>query len=347
MVEDNPINQQVAIEILESAEVIVEVAVNGRLAVEAVAKSEFEAVLMDIQMPEMDGFEATQLIRQDKKYDELPIIAMTAHAMKGDSDKCFEVGMDDYVTKPINAEQFFSTLAKWIKPVKRVPFVHPRPQEIPPDPMESIFQTNLPGLDSEKGLKRLGGNEKLYTKLLCEFATDFAGAAEKIEAALQQDDLSLANQLVHTLKGVSGNISAVELYQAAVELEKEVKQKHTDRLDSLLTDLRNALNRVLHSVQSLEQNVTVPVREEALSEKSEEMDFSAVTSLINELAELIRKNNPLTEKCLVLLKGHLSSSLFREDLEQLEDHILRFDFRKARKSLLRIAETVGISLSEP
>ncbi|MFC1850278.1 two-component regulator propeller domain-containing protein [candidate division CSSED10-310 bacterium] len=347
LVEDNAINQQVAIEILEGAGVIVEVAGNGKEAVEAVAKSEFEAVLMDIQMPEMDGFEATQLIRKNLKSDELPIIAMTAHAIKGDSDKCFEAGMNDYVTKPIDAEQFLVTLAKWIKPVKMKDAVHPSPPETPSETAVSGFHTDLPALDVESGLKRLGGNEKLYAKLLREFSKDFAGVAEEIEVAVQKDDLSLARQIVHTLKGVSGNISATELYDTAVALEMEVKKGNYDRLDSLLTDLRNALKRVLLSVRQLVQNMTEPASEEASTALSGEVDLSVVIPFCKKLAELIKKNNPMAEECLESLKRHLISPIFRDDLVELEDHIVKLDFRGAQKKLLVIAETLGIPFFEP
>ncbi|MFC1850330.1 two-component regulator propeller domain-containing protein [candidate division CSSED10-310 bacterium] len=346
LVEDNAINQQVATEILERAGVIVAVVGNGRKAVEEVAKSDFEAVLMDIQMPVMDGFEATQLIRKNLTSDELPIIAMTAHAMKGDSDKCFEAGMNDYVTKPIDAEQFLTTLAKWIKPAQIKADAHPSKPERPSKTGVSILHTDLSALDIASGLRRLGGNEKLYAKLLQEFSEDFAGTAEEISAAVQKVDLSQAQQLIHTLKGVSGNISATELHDVAEALEMAIKKGNHEKLDNFLTDLRNALKKVLISVQQMVQTMTEPADEETPAAINDEIDLSAVTPLCKKLTELLKKNNPQAEECLGSLKEHINNPRFRDDLAELEDHLVTFDFKSAQKKLLSIIETLGISISE-
>ena len=167
LTEDNEINQQVARELLEKAGLIVTIANNGKEAIEKVESSEFDLILMDVQMPEMGGLEATGCIRENPRFSNLPIVAMTAQAMTGDREKCIEAGMDDYITKPIDINELFSALVKWIKPKDR--------KITDTDISEKGFQSDekrseddqlpaLPGIDVESGLIRVGGNMKLYKK---------------------------------------------------------------------------------------------------------------------------------------------------------------------------------------
>ncbi len=274
LVEDNAINREVASEIIANAGIIVETATNGKEAVEAVNRASYDCVLMDIQMPEMDGFEATRVIRKNEEQqratsnelqvgDErsikpqhathIPIIAMTAHVMKGDREKCIEAGMDDYVAKPIDSEGLFSKLSKWIKPGKRqtdleMPIDHHGGKEV-----EDDLPPILPGINIEEGLRRLGGNKKLFKKLLKTFFTEFTSAAEEISNALNDQDIEMAHRLVHTLKGVAGSISAKDLQTAAQELDMAVKEGTLEKCDILLGNLEKALSRVLESIRAMEQ----------------------------------------------------------------------------------------------
>jgi polar amino acid transport system substrate-binding protein len=268
LVEDNEINQQVAREILEGAGLKVSLAANGREAVNAVKENEYDAVLMDVQMPVMDGYTATKTIRKweggrrNKGKAQIPIIAMTAHAMDGDADKSIEAGMSDHVTKPIDPDHLFGTLQKWIQPGKK------RVQVEPPEvsgAAESFAETvpeaeglpkSLPGFDLEDGLKRLRWNEKLYRKLLLDFSAKYAGAANEIRQALDAKDFGQAHSLVHNLKGLAGNLAATHLQAAAVKLEKLVKggqQKgsSTKELNQKFADLKKAIDRALRAVQAL------------------------------------------------------------------------------------------------
>jgi polar amino acid transport system substrate-binding protein len=286
LVEDNEINQQVAREILEGAGLNVSLANNGREAIDAIMENEYDAVLMDVQMPVMDGYTATRKIREwelkaqssklkatepeDKSQDSvlspqssaLPIIAMTAHAMAGDEDKSLEAGMNGHVTKPIDPDQLFGTLQKWIQPGKKR--VHVEPQEVS-GAAESFAETapeadelpkSLPGFDLEDGLKRLQGNEKLYRKLLLDFSAKYADTAGEIRQALDAKDFEQAHSLVHNLKGLAGNLAATDLQTAAVELEKLVKggqQKgaSTKELNRKFADLKKAIDKAVRAVQAL------------------------------------------------------------------------------------------------
>jgi CheY-like chemotaxis protein len=276
LVEDNEINQQVAKEILEGAGLHVTLANDGQEAVNAVKETNYDAVLMDVQMPVMDGYTATKTIRmweggmRNKGKAQIPIIAMTAHAMAGDEDKSLEAGMNGHVAKPIDPDQLFSTLQKWIKPSEKrdqvqkpeVPVEHPESDKAVPD--EGQLPESLSGFELSAGIKRLQGNKRLYRKLLLDFGAKYTQVASEIREALNAKDFEHAHSLVHNLKGLAGNLAATELQTAAVNLEKLVKgvQKKTPPAKDLnlkLSELENALNQALESAQSLgvsaEENV--------------------------------------------------------------------------------------------
>ncbi len=234
LAEDNEINQQVATEILAEVGVVVTVVNNGREALDALARASFDAVLMDVQMPVMDGYTATGLIRGNPEFATLPVIAMTAHAMAGDIEKSAAAGMNDHVAKPIDPDHLFETLVKWIA----VPKV-PRPEgggralrgtearsgsdaaittSVPP-----AFPSTLDGFELSAGLRRLGGNQALYRKLLADFAGGYAGRAQELRAALDARDYEAARSLAHDVKGLAGNLAADPLQSAAGAVEKLVK----------------------------------------------------------------------------------------------------------------------------
>jgi polar amino acid transport system substrate-binding protein len=259
----------------------VSLAGNGQEAIDAIQKNEYDAVLMDVQMPVMDGYTATRKIREwetevrgqkteDRKEgsalspqsSELPIIAMTAHAMAGDADKSLASGMNDHVTKPIDPDQLFATLQKWIQPGKKG---RRAPQPEGSEEADVITETapkaeglpkSLPEFNLQDGLKRLQGNEKLYRKLLLDFGAKYAGTATEIRQALDDQDFEQTHSLVHNLKGLAGNLAATHLQTAAVELEKLVKggqQKgsSTKELNRKFADLKKAIDRALRAVRAL------------------------------------------------------------------------------------------------
>jgi signal transduction histidine kinase/DNA-binding response OmpR family regulator len=313
LVEDNEINQQVAKEILEGSGLNVTLANNGQEAVNAVKENEYDAVLMDIQMPVMDGYQATRKIREwetevreqrteDRRQDsalspqssELPIIAMTAHAMAGDEDKSLQAGMNGHVTKPIDPDQLFATLQKWIQPSEKrataqKPVVSVQPsEEDKAVSIEAELPESLPGFDLADGLKRLQGNKALYRKLLLNFAADYCEVANEIREALDAEDFEHAHSLVHNIKGLAGNLSATDLQAAAVNLEKlvkggEKKAPPSNQLNLKFAELENALNQALESVQSLGASA-----EEKVSKLSDE-EFAAIPSeFAQDIAKRIR-----------------------------------------------------------
>jgi len=294
LVEDNEINQQVAREILEGAGLNVALANDGQEGVNAVKECNYDVVLMDVQMPVMDGYTATREIRKDKQFKDLPIIAMTAHAMAGDEDKSLQAGMDGHVTKPIDPDQLFSTLQKWIKPSeKRVQAQQP---EVPVEqfesdkavPAEDELPESLSGFDLADGLRRLQGNKRLYRKLLLSFATDYNAVANEIRQALDAEDFDQAHSLVHNLKGLAGNLAATELQAAAMNMEKLVKgvyekAQSSEQLNLRFSELENALNQALESAQSLGASA-----EENVCKLSDEEISDIPAELAQDIAKRIR-----------------------------------------------------------
>jgi len=245
LAEDNEVNQQIAIELLEAVGVTVEAAGNGREAVEKVRSgTAWDAVLMDLQMPELDGISATQAIRAEKRFSDLPIIAMTAHAMVEERERCFAAGMNDHVTKPIEPDVLYQALARWFRRAsvaERAAGAGKRPRG------EAVAFPGISGVDTASGLKRVAGNAALYRNLLGKFVQGQAGAPDAMRKALADGDRALAERLAHTLKGVSGNIGASRVQAAAGDVERAVRERA--EADRLLVALDGALTEVLAALR--------------------------------------------------------------------------------------------------
>ncbi|NOR64473.1 MAG: response regulator, partial [Candidatus Scalindua sp.] len=281
LAEDNEINQQVATELLEKAGLIVTIANNGKEAIEKVEGSEFDLVLMDVQMPEMNGLEATGCIRKNPRFSNLPIVAMTAQAMTGDRETCIEAGMDDYLTKPININELFSALVKWIKPRDRkMTDMDTSEKSLPADDKrsEDAQLPTLPGIDVEAALIRVGGNRKLYKKLLIKFRDDYSNSFDEIQRAIENNNLNDAERYAHTVKGVAGNIGISKLYKVAGDLEAGIRKRETDRYDSMLKKYSRELSKALTTLKDLEP-------EEDISKKEGVSDTRAASP--DELVELL------------------------------------------------------------
>jgi signal transduction histidine kinase/DNA-binding response OmpR family regulator/HPt (histidine-containing phosphotransfer) domain-containing protein len=261
--EDNAINQQVAKEILEGAGLIVTLAENGQEALDALETSDYAAVLMDIQMPVMDGYEATAEIRRDDRFKDLPVIAMTAHAMAGDDQKSLDAGMQAHVTKPIDPDNLFAVLGEWIRPggtgapetgFREEPLATP----MPPQEAAEALPDNLPGFDIPAGLRRLQGNRRLYRKLLVDFMQSYGDAGRYIRDAVAAGRFGDAHERVHSLKGVAGNLEARALLEATMAVESQVKSvgpvapPSAQTLEPLLAKLDQTLEQALAGVRALE-----------------------------------------------------------------------------------------------
>jgi len=342
LAEDNSVNRALASAILSAEGVEVAMAINGREALAAVFADTYDAVLMDIQMPEMDGYQASMKIREEEARSNrqaVPIIAMTAHAMKGDREKCFAAGMNDYITKPIDTAGFFTTLCKWLFPgeggSKTEPAVRtPAKAEIH---LES-FPRELDGIDVASGLNRLGDNTKLFHSLLLHFAKECTLLPAALRTAIQAGDFHQAQNTVHTLKGMAGNLAAMGVFGAAKNLEEELRLGMDEtRCSATLKTLENELARVITSIEKLE-----PAEQQAVSTTT--TDLPRAEKLLRRLAKMIDEADLESEECLLSLKTCVDSLQFGSLLEELSGYLAEFDFDSAVMPLGRLAKDLGVSL---
>ncbi len=229
LVEDNPINQELASDLLGRAGIVVTVADNGKEALEVLSRERFDAVLMDCQMPVMDGYAATRALREQPQWRELPVIAMTANAMVGDREKALAAGMNDHIAKPIKVDDMFTTLARHLQPAATA--------------AEPSANGGFPGIDSGAGLAGVAGDEQLYRRLLTLFRDREAGFAGRFRAACEAGDLTEATRLAHDLKSTSGTLGAQSVSAAAEALELACAS------DSDATNVQIRLSALVHQLE--------------------------------------------------------------------------------------------------
>ena len=241
LVEDNPFNQELASDLLGRAQVVVQVANNGREAVDMLARERFDAVLMDCQMPVMDGYEATREMRRDPRRHALPIIAMTANAMVGDREKVLAAGMNDHIAKPIDVVEMFGTLARWIR------------RDV------GTASSGFPGIESAAALEGMMGDEALYRRMLGKFRDRETDFAARFGAACAARDMVAAIRLAHDLKSVSGSLGATAVQEAAGALEQACSNGASPAdIDSLLAVVIECLDPVMAGLRSLEAGSAPP-----------------------------------------------------------------------------------------
>jgi two-component system, sensor histidine kinase and response regulator len=356
--EDNFTNQQVAKAILRGAGILVKIVGNGEEAVEAVRKDVFDAVLMDVQMPKMNGFEATKRIRSFPWGESLPIIAMTAHAMKGDEEKCLESGMDGYVAKPINQDRFFYTLWRLLRNRKKVS------ETDSPENREDAGQSDsgmkpssaaagecsdqeekgqsitvqLPGIEVMEVLQATGIGWPTLREILIGFRQDNLGMVEKIKQERNNNQSLL--RLAHTLKGSAANIGARVLNQVAGAVEHAcLEQVSSEIIAGLVSKLENELEQVLRILGTLDQENSENADEEDLAPGKEDDSVTVLQRLADVIdqadPEEIRKVTLQVKKCLTG-KKIVDPSL----LKALEVQIGRYDYDQASKTIQDIRNSV-------
>ena len=245
LVEDNAFNQELARDLLSREGIVVQVAGDGREALQLLLREPFDCVLMDCQMPVMDGYAATRALRAEPRWRDLPVIAMTANAMIGDREKVLAAGMNDHIAKPIRVEEMFATLARWLRPLGRTPAV------VPPMPADL---EKLPGIDSRDSLANLMGDVQLYRRLLGMFRDRQASFADQFRVAVAGRDLAEATRLAHDLKSVAGMLGAHGLSEPAAALERACSSADgQSNFDALLEAVSCQLDPVIAGLQSLER----------------------------------------------------------------------------------------------
>ncbi len=332
LVEDDELNQQVAGGIIEEAGLEVVTAANGREAVELVRNSRFDAVLMDVRMPEMDGFEACRLIREDGRFAGLPVIAMTAHAMNEDRERCLAAGMNGHISKPIDPGELYEVLAGCIPAGRR----EERPDCLPdagasrPDDSDAAFPESLPGIDAASFLNRLMGDANAARALLVRFYMEKGGEADAVRAALARGDADGARFMVHKLKGLAGNIGAGALHRAAVELEAALKDGRDADAQALVEEYDRALSEVLDGLRGLARPGGEPAPQTPDAACRRVSDRREVLSGLAGLLDALETLKPM--RCRDALRELRDLRLpddIKDDFERLDALVSRYRFPEA------------------
>ncbi len=329
LVEDNEMNQELVVDLLARAQVEVVVAENGQVALDRLSiDSQFDGILMDCQMPVMDGYTATRAIRSQARYASIPIIAMTANAMADELDRISAVGMNAYVAKPMNVEKMYLTLAKWIHPnAKAAAFAAISKESVDP----GLFKQGaiLEGVDTVAGLAVAGGNDALYQRMLDRFRRGHRSFGQDFELAMAAGRWQVALRLAHTLRGTAGNIGAGALQAAAAELEAACRNEEAaSRITPLLAEVQSSLDRLVASLDA------------AYAGESEgpvaEVDIAQIVKLAAELEQLLKNDDLDAMGVSVQLKSLAVGTRFQADFARLADDVERFAIDDARMELSRI-----------
>jgi CheY-like chemotaxis protein/HPt (histidine-containing phosphotransfer) domain-containing protein len=245
LAEDNAVNQLLALRLLEKQGHIVTTAANGRHALDALEKQSFDVILMDVQMPEMDGLEATRAIREQEKSTgrHIPIVAVTAHAMKGDEERCLAAGMDYYLSKPLRTQDLLKVLEKIVN------------DKTKPDPVVGLPKHRSSGdaVDLEGVLERLDGDRALFDELTLEFEKECPKTIDGTRRAIASHDAKSLEHFAHTLKGSSASLGALAVSEAAAEIERLAHSENLDNTRDQFTVLQNEIERMFSELEVLRQ----------------------------------------------------------------------------------------------
>ncbi|ODB90128.1 hypothetical protein A3195_01070 [Candidatus Thiodiazotropha endoloripes] len=333
LVEDNVINQQVARELLEKLGLLVVIVSSGEEALKKIKEVNFDLVFMDLQMPGLDGLETTRMVRNELKNTYVRIIAMTAHAMRGDRERCLAAGMDDYLSKPIDPDRLSSTLLAWL-PIDDRPL-----SDIQPDSGQvQVYDLpdTLEGIDLRWGTKRVGGNQRLYVKLLLEFQQRYQDSAIQVSELLRSNEQDTLKRLLHTLQGVSGSIGANNLQEATRNLLNAVLDPADgEQITNFQELFDEQLSIVFDSIQILQDMIDKAQIEDGFNEG---VDTEDLQLLLEQTDTALKQgdvsSSGLLEKLTPLVLA-LDSSL-SDSVNELKTHVDNYDFDKAITTLLAL-----------
>jgi CheY-like chemotaxis protein len=327
LVEDNDLNQEVATELLRDAGFIVDVADNGEIALQKVQQASFDLVLMDMQMPVMDGLSATREMRKLPEFATLPIIAMTANVQASDRQRCTDAGMNDHLAKPIDPELLWQCLLRWIKPRTSLPVESDTTVAAKASSKDDglAIPEHVAGLDTEAGLRRVLGKKPLYLSMLRRFAAGQKTAVAQLLAALAQDDLATAERLAHTTKSTAGSIGALEIQALAAAVEhglahgepRQAVLAHVQALEQPLAALVSALAQALPEEVAHARVSVDPVKLKEICDRLASLlayDDAAAVDVVSEHADVL-------------------DTAFPTHYPALENAVKMFDFEAALQAL--------------
>ncbi len=340
LVEDNLINQAFAVEVLSCAGCSVTVAENGREALERVREKDYDLVLMDVQMPVMDGLQATRRIRRIKSSEALPVIAMSAGAMAADMEKAHHAGMNDFIRKPIEIHSLFDVLLKWIPHTGRM-------ASGISEAVETREKTDLhiSGIHTAQGIIRCGGNTDLYRQLLSRFLTAHSRTPAMLTAAIGKQNLPAAARLLHQLKGESGNIGAESLYQATCDLESALEDDAKRPL--LLAAFNQQLSAVL---EAIEQAAPVPETVRSIAENAaaggtgEPLPVDVCSDLLETLIPYLDQGDlSKCRQCMAAITNAVWPPPMRNGVRDLETLVSRYRYKEAQAQAEQLIRQLNLS----
>jgi CheY-like chemotaxis protein len=334
LVEDNELNREVAGALLVDVGVQLDTANNGQIALQRLQEQTYDMILMDMQMPVMDGLTATRLLRAQTEFAALPVIAMTANAMESDRQACLQAGMNDHLPKPIEPDQLYSMLLQWLRPAAEIPSRVPSTAQ--------VVDAGLPvieGLDVATGLRLVRGKSDFYLSILRKFASGQAGAVAAIREELQKGLYADAQRRAHNLKSLSSSIAMAPVSRLAAEVEAHIRsglnaselQIALQALDERLESFLQELNRQLAPARRVPDSATMPAPE-------------LVRSVCDTLAALLADDNLQAVACLAehadLLKQALGAHY-----APLADAVRLFNCEQALLRLRNAAQSIGLAMS--
>ena len=332
LVEDNSINQQVAKELLENLGLLVFIASNGEEAIKRVQQTDYDIVFMDIQMPGIDGFEVTRYIRNNLQNTYIPIIAMTAHALAGDRERCLAAGMDDYLSKPIDPDRLSRMIMAWM-PIDETPL----PVNDKKMTLGIMTPASVEGINVAWGLQRVGGNQKLFVRLLSNFYDNYYDCCETVRIQVETREAPALRRLLHTIEGITGNIGARDFYDVTCQLHKTARDDSAWDIPAALVDdfctqagiVFESIRQLILKMKKTNQGGDEATISNSLSQSEMKMLLNRLVLLVSDgdlearvvfrqLATALRAVNTEVADLSLHLKQHLDHYNFEQALVILE-----------------------------
>jgi CheY-like chemotaxis protein len=301
---------------------------------------DYDLVLMDMQMPVMDGITATKAIRSNPRFASLPIIAMTANAMDRDREMCLAAGMNAHLAKPIDPDELFGALLQWIRPraASASASASISPAHVSA-PVSSALSADLaiPGIDTITALKRTGGNRKRYESLLQRFADSQSHALDDIRAALAANDSPTAQRHAHSLKGASANLGANALAEVAAAAEAAIDS--TQSIAPALESLSRSLDLTVAAIRA-----ALPADSTPVSTPSPNADPSTVVQPLSHLQKLLEADDGNASDFLLESRPVLSQVLTPTEIDSLSVQVANFAYSEALRSVSEIVTRLSLRL---
>lgn len=337
LVDDDLINQILMTEVLQNAGMKVDIAKDGFEAIKAAQNKNYDLILMDIQLPNINGYEATQQIRQielnQSNKTSVPIIAMTGYSKSEEWEKCQKVGMNDCISKPVENNELISIIYHWIRPTQKE---QPMAKNQQPS---TLIPNIIPGINMTEGVLRVRGNRNLFIRLLNQFISNYAHIADEIRNSLSNPEAS--KLLVHTLKGTASNLSLTDIHAISQHLELAIKTNDSGKINELLKQLETAIHTVSNSIKQLNEQ---PLNTTETPVHAPTLDISAIKPSLLSFSKLLEENNIEAEFEFDTIKKSLSGANLNDELRRLEKQITSYDFKEAQQTFQAMLNKIGVTI---